>query len=77
MTSLYFQEYADGGTWIVSFKRKEEEELNKNWEQLLFACIGEQFDTKEVIGVVLSKRHKVIKLIKEKLTGNLDCRQQE
>ena len=54
-----WEEYAHGGTWIVSFKRREEEDLNKNWEQLLFACIGEQFETNEVIGVVLSKRHKV------------------
>ena len=35
------QEYTNGGTWIVSFKRREEEDLNKKWEQLLFACIGE------------------------------------
>ncbi len=32
--------------------------LNKRWESLLFACIGEQIDNDNVIGVVMSKRSK-------------------
>ena len=69
--NLIIQKYQHGGTWILSFKRKEEEDLNKKWEMLLLATIGEQFDTTDVIGIVLSKRHKVFILNLEKLVGNL------
>ena len=40
------------------FKKRELEELNKTWETLLLSMIGEQFDSKKVVGVVLSKRSK-------------------
>jgi hypothetical protein len=27
-----WEEYPDGGTWVVAMKRKDEEDLNKKWE---------------------------------------------
>lgn len=38
-----WENYPNGGSWIVSFKRKDMEELNKKWELILFACLGEAF----------------------------------
>lgn len=46
----------DGGAWIVKVRRGCN--INKYWERLIFACIGEQFYTKNVIGAVLSVRQK-------------------
>mmetsp|Transcript_26034 Transcript_26034/g.22928 ORF Transcript_26034/g.22928 Transcript_26034/m.22928 type:complete len:114 (+) Transcript_26034:59-400(+) len=37
-----WEEWTDGGCWIIQFKKKESEEyLNKTWEFLLFSLIGE------------------------------------
>ena len=54
-----WEEYPNGGSWIMSFKKKNLEELNHKWELILFACIGEMFETTQLIGVVLSRRTKV------------------
>ena len=32
--------------------------MNRRWESLLLACIGEQIDKSNIIGIVLSKRNK-------------------
>ena len=62
-----WEEFMDGGTWIIHFKKRETEILNKKWEALLLgiffliyliACIGEEFDDNNVIGVVLSLRER-------------------
>ena len=53
-----FQSWPKGGTWILMFKKKELEELNKTWETLLLSMIGELFESRKVVGVVLSKRSK-------------------
>lgn len=52
------QDWKDGGCWILQIKKKDLEILNRRWEALLFACIGEQIDSDNVIGIVLSKRSK-------------------
>lgn len=30
-----WEEFPDGGTWIIHFKKREYEALNKKWEALL------------------------------------------
>ena len=42
----------------MQIKKKELEILNRRWESLLLACIGEQIDRNNIIGIVLSKRSK-------------------
>jgi len=42
----------------LQIKKKELEILNRRWESLLMACIGEQIDKSNIIGIVLSKRSK-------------------
>ncbi len=42
----------------MQIKKKELEILNRRWEALLLACIGEQIDKANIIGIVLSKRNK-------------------
>jgi len=54
-----WEEYPLGGSWILSFKKKDLQTLNKKWELILFACIGEMFQTTQVAGVTLSRRNKV------------------
>jgi hypothetical protein len=27
-----WEEYPDGGTWVIAMKKKHEEDLNKKWE---------------------------------------------
>ena len=48
----------EGGCWIIQFKKRQLQELNKRWEAILFACIGEEFEDENVLGAVLSKRSK-------------------
>ena len=45
-----------GGIWIA--KIKKDDNVDKMWEQMLFALIGEQFEEPKVIGVSLSLRIK-------------------
>ncbi|CAK60075.1 unnamed protein product (macronuclear) [Paramecium tetraurelia] len=52
-----WEECLDGGTWIIHFKKRESELLNKKWEALLLGC-WIWFDDDNVIGVVLSIRER-------------------
>ena len=45
-----------GGTWILKVKKNDN--VDKTWEKMLFACIGEQFQEPNVCGVGLSLRTK-------------------
>mmetsp|Transcript_34827 Transcript_34827/g.26001 ORF Transcript_34827/g.26001 Transcript_34827/m.26001 type:complete len:172 (-) Transcript_34827:339-854(-) len=45
-----------GGIWIL--KVKKEDDIDKMWELLLMALIGEQFEEPKVIGLGLSLRTK-------------------
>eukprot|EP00403_Amphidinium_massartii_P036747 CAMPEP_0178436346 /NCGR_PEP_ID=MMETSP0689_2-20121128/34392_1 /TAXON_ID=160604 /ORGANISM="Amphidinium massartii, Strain CS-259" /LENGTH=255 /DNA_ID=CAMNT_0020058439 /DNA_START=64 /DNA_END=827 /DNA_ORIENTATION=+ len=54
-----WEEFPDGGCWIVRVKRKlSPGYINRMWENLLFACIGEAFAMPDVVGCVLSTRMK-------------------
>jgi len=58
-----WENWKDGGCWIIQFKRKDSEELlNRTWELLLLTCMGEEleddFSEANVVGVVLSIRSK-------------------
>jgi translation initiation factor 4E len=43
-----WEDFLEGGTWIIHFKRRD-------WYQ---ACVGEEFEDTNVIGVVLSLRER-------------------
>lgn len=45
-----------GGVWIT--KIKKDDNIDKMWESLLLALIGEQFEEPKVIGLSLSLRTK-------------------
>lgn len=51
-----WEAFPTGGSWIISYlkKTKDEDYLDKAWEKILFACIGEQFESNSIIGVVLN-----------------------
>lgn len=51
-----WEESPSGGIWIL--KVKKDDNINKMWETLLFALIGEQFEEPLVIGASLSLRTK-------------------
>lgn len=53
-----WEECLEGGCWIIQFKKRQLQELNKRWEAILMACITEEFEEEGVLGVVLSKRSK-------------------
>lgn len=54
-----WEEFPEGGCWIIRIKRKASlGYVNAMWESLLFACIGEAFDMPDVVGCVLSTRLK-------------------
>lgn len=40
-----WEEFKEGGTWIIHFKKREYDILNKKWESLLF---GIYYDKKYV-----------------------------
>lgn len=51
------KEWKKGGCWILQFMKKDHDHLmDKRWESLLIACIGEEIGVMAVIGVVLSLR---------------------
>eukprot|EP00696_Hemimastix_kukwesjijk_P014481 gnl/Hemi2/28490_TR9425_c1_g1_i1.p1 gnl/Hemi2/28490_TR9425_c1_g1~~gnl/Hemi2/28490_TR9425_c1_g1_i1.p1 ORF type:complete len:324 (+),score=72.78 gnl/Hemi2/28490_TR9425_c1_g1_i1:81-974(+) len=52
-----WESFPYGGCWILKF-RKRSGTLNKIWEKLLFAAIGELFEEPDVCGVVISTRSK-------------------
>ena len=39
-------------------KKEDPHKYNLKWERLLFACVSEEFEDKNVIGLVLSVRQK-------------------
>nr|AMA65231.1 eIF4E-2 [Amphidinium carterae] len=54
-----WEEFPDGGCWIVRIKRKLSPGfVNHMWENLMLACIGEAFAMPDVVGCVLSTRVK-------------------
>lgn len=54
-----WEEFPEGGCWIIRIKRKVSlNYINCMWENLLLACIGEAFEMPDVVGCVLSTRLK-------------------
>jgi|Transcript_78680 translation initiation factor 4E len=54
-----WEEFPEGGCWIIRIKRKVAQNyVNRMWENLLIACIGEAFEMPDVVGCVLSTRLK-------------------
>lgn len=54
-----WEEFPEGGCWIIRIKRKSPQSYaNHMWENLLLACIGEAFEMPDVVGAVLSTRLK-------------------
>jgi len=54
-----WEEFPEGGCWIIRIKRKVSQSyVNRMWENLLLACIGEEFEMPDVVGCVLSTRLK-------------------
>eukprot|EP00826_Nyctotherus_ovalis_P021332 TRINITY_DN16861_c0_g3_i2.p1 TRINITY_DN16861_c0_g3~~TRINITY_DN16861_c0_g3_i2.p1 ORF type:complete len:367 (-),score=69.81 TRINITY_DN16861_c0_g3_i2:129-1229(-) len=43
-----------GGAWITKLLLNSN--IDRYWQRLVFACIGEQFNTRHVVGIVLSER---------------------
>jgi len=52
-----WESFPKGGCFIKKV-RKADPSLNRMWEELLFATIGEAFEDPDVVGVVLSTRPK-------------------
>eukprot|EP00750_Incisomonas_marina_P031380 INCI8073.1.p1 GENE.INCI8073.1~~INCI8073.1.p1 ORF type:complete len:290 (-),score=54.47 INCI8073.1:252-995(-) len=50
-----WERWPAGGCWILKVKRKQGV-LNKLWQDLVFACIGEEFQQYGVVGVMLASR---------------------
>ena len=48
----------DSGYWFHRFNEEEEKDVNYQWEKIVFALIGEQFDEANILGAVLSIRGK-------------------
>jgi len=54
-----WEEFPEGGCWIIRIKRKASQNyVNRMWENLLLAFIGEEFELPDVVGCVLSTRLK-------------------
>jgi len=54
-----WEEFPEGGCWIIRIKRKVSQSyVNHMWENLLLACVGEAFEMPDVVGCVLSTRLK-------------------
>lgn len=54
-----WEEFPEGGCWIIRVKRKASQcYVNRMWENLLLASIGEEFELPDVVGCVLSTRLK-------------------
>lgn len=53
-----WENYSNGGTWILLLKKRDHESLNLAWEALLLSLISEAFEDTNVIGLVLSLREK-------------------
>ena len=48
----------DSGYWFHRFNEEEEKDVNYQWEKIVFALIGEQFNEANILGAVLSIRGK-------------------
>eukprot|EP00747_Dinoflagellata_sp_TGD_P195580 gnl/TRDRNA2_/TRDRNA2_64477_c0_seq1.p1 gnl/TRDRNA2_/TRDRNA2_64477_c0~~gnl/TRDRNA2_/TRDRNA2_64477_c0_seq1.p1 ORF type:complete len:464 (+),score=81.28 gnl/TRDRNA2_/TRDRNA2_64477_c0_seq1:82-1392(+) len=54
-----WEEFPEGGCWIIRIKRKVSHSyVNRMWENLIIACVGEAFEMPDVVGCVLSTRLK-------------------
>jgi translation initiation factor 4E len=54
-----WEEFPDGGCWILRVKKKASRNyLNYMWECLLMASVGEDFEIPDVVGCVVSTRFK-------------------
>lgn len=53
-----WETFPNGGCWIIRFHRDNAENgiIDRVWEELLLAVLGEQFRTPELVGVSLSAR---------------------
>eukprot|EP01059_Diplonema_ambulator_P027718 TRINITY_DN4623_c0_g1_i1.p1 TRINITY_DN4623_c0_g1~~TRINITY_DN4623_c0_g1_i1.p1 ORF type:complete len:216 (+),score=62.81 TRINITY_DN4623_c0_g1_i1:378-1025(+) len=50
-----WENYPDGGHWTVSLSKSfDPQQLDRLWEQLVFALIGEEFNSPHLVGAVLS-----------------------
>jgi translation initiation factor 4E len=50
-----WESFPNGGCWIIKV-RKRNGVINRLWEELLFASVGEQFDEPDLVGIELSTR---------------------
>eukprot|EP00927_Polykrikos_kofoidii_P066742 TRINITY_DN62305_c0_g1_i1.p1 TRINITY_DN62305_c0_g1~~TRINITY_DN62305_c0_g1_i1.p1 ORF type:complete len:233 (-),score=40.80 TRINITY_DN62305_c0_g1_i1:88-711(-) len=55
-----WEEFPDGGCWNYRIRRTKDSgpQADRAWEGALLACLGEAFETPEVVGCVLSSRMK-------------------
>mmetsp|Transcript_72716 Transcript_72716/g.164998 ORF Transcript_72716/g.164998 Transcript_72716/m.164998 type:complete len:230 (-) Transcript_72716:153-842(-) len=59
-----WEEFPDGGCWNYRIRRigGSDDPVDISWESLLIACLGEHFETPDVVGCVMSSRVKEIAL---------------
>mmetsp|Transcript_104855 Transcript_104855/g.333704 ORF Transcript_104855/g.333704 Transcript_104855/m.333704 type:complete len:230 (+) Transcript_104855:75-764(+) len=62
-----WEEFPQGGCWNYRIRRSGGSEgpadaADRGWESLILACIGEAFETPEVVGCVMSSRVKEVAL---------------
>mmetsp|Transcript_27964 Transcript_27964/g.80246 ORF Transcript_27964/g.80246 Transcript_27964/m.80246 type:complete len:210 (+) Transcript_27964:52-681(+) len=59
-----WEEFPHGGCWNYRTRRTDDPEdpVDRHWEELLLACLGERFGTPDVVGCVMSSRVKEIAL---------------
>jgi translation initiation factor 4E len=56
-TPPMWENFPNGGGWTLWIKKRSSV-INRIWEELLFACIGEWFEEPDIVGIVLSLRSK-------------------
>ena len=50
-----WESYPDGGHWTVTLQKNfDPSQLDRLWEQMAFALVGEEFNTPHLVGSVLS-----------------------
>jgi len=57
-----WEEFPDGGCWNYRLRRTggPDDPVDRSWEGLVIACLGEAFETPDVVGCVMSSRVKEI-----------------
>lgn len=57
-----WEEFPDGGSWNYRIRRTSDSDVltDRTWESTLLGCLGEAFETPDVVGCVLSTRLKEI-----------------